>query len=160
MASGFIVLKDGRCFAPRWSIYDEVIRITIRELEEIEKGQELADWLKMQIPEPEDNEDNEIGWGFIDPRINNNIVNRELDLRALTDENQQLFWKAVQKGMDKLTNGAPNYSTLPVEFFEVFHKMFVLCNKGEPPMELTHWNKLADPCTEKKGPGWTNEESA
>lgn len=155
MASGFIVLKDGRCFAPRWSIYDEVIRITIRELQEIENGQLLADWLKLQIPETEDDEDKEMGWGFIDPRINNDIVNRQLDLRSLTFGNQDLFLKAVQNGMDKL-NTDPNYSTLPVEFFEVFHKMFELCEKGEPPMELTDWRKLADPCTEKKGPGWTN----
>ena len=82
MASGFIIFKDRRCFARRWTGYDEILRIAIRELEEIEGGQALADWLKSQIPAEEDSEDNEMGWGFINPRTKD-VTSRVLDLRSL-----------------------------------------------------------------------------
>ncbi|MGH1334752.1 MAG: hypothetical protein ACRBFS_01395 [Aureispira sp.] len=153
MASGFIILKNGRCFARRWTGYDEIIRIAITELEQIENGQELAEWLKVQIPNTEDDESADAGWGFHNSRIDD-WINRELDLRSLTQENQELFWKAIQKGKNKLTEKREDYSPLSLDFFNVFYDMFERAEKGEPPMELTDWNKVAEPCTEQNGPGW------
>ena len=153
MASGFIVYKDGRCFAPRWTGYDEIIRIAIRELKEIENGHALADWLIMQIPATEDADVIEMGWGFIDPRVGE-TVNRNLDLRSLTEENQRLFWKATQNARIKIAKAETDYSTISSDLFNRYYQMFELSEKGEPPMELNDWRVLADPCTEKNGPGW------
>ena len=157
MASGFIIFKDGRCFARRWTTYDEIIRIAVCELELIENGQDLADWLKLQIPGPEDDENADAGWGFHNSRINE-WINRELDLRSLTPENQVLFWEAIQRGKINLLEKGDEYSPLSPDLFNVFYEMFDRAEKGEPPMELTDWNKLADPCTEKNGPGWDNKK--
>lgn len=153
MASGFIIFKDGRCFARRWTGYDEIIRIAVRELEFIENGQALADWLKIQIPDSEDDDDADAGWGFYNSRANE-WINRELDLRSLTPENQKLFWEAIQKSRYNLTNKGVEYSPLSLEYFNIFYKMFDLSEKGEPPLDFTDWNKLAEPCNKKNGPGW------
>lgn len=63
MASGFIILKDGRCFGRRWTVYDEILKIVIKELRLIGNGKDLADWLETQIPDLDD-ESGECGWGF------------------------------------------------------------------------------------------------
>jgi len=153
MASGFIILKDGRCFARRWTGYDEIIRIAIIELELMENGKELADWLSLQIPDYQDDESADAGWGFHNARIDD-WINRELDLRSLTNENQKLFWKAIRRGKSKLVENGEDYSPLSIDFFNLFYDMMERAEKGEPPMELTHWNKLAESCTEQNGPGW------
>lgn len=153
MASGFIILKDGRCFARRWTGYDEIIRIVITELEIIENGQALADWLNLQIPNSKDKEGEDAGWGFHNSRIDE-WRNRKLDLRSLTQENQVLFWLAIQKGKSKLTERGEDYSPLSLDFFNLFYEMMERAEKGEPPMELNHWIKLAEACNEKNGPGW------
>ncbi|WP_047548481.1 hypothetical protein [Psychroserpens sp. Hel_I_66] len=153
MASGFIILKDGRCFARRWTGYDEIIRIAIMELKLIQNGEELADWLKLQIPDAQDDESADAGWGFHNARIDD-WINRKLDLRSLTKENQKLLWAAIQNGKINLIEKGQDYSPLSLDYFNIFYEMCELAEKGEPPMELTHWNKLADPCTEQNGPGW------
>ena len=153
MASGFIILKDGRCFASRSTGYDEIIRIVITELEITENEKHLGNWLKLQIPNNDDDENADAGWGFHNSRIDD-WINRELDLRSLTEENQKLFWKAIQRGKTNLIRKGQNYSPLSLDYFNIFYEMCELAEKGEPPMELTHWNKLADPCTEQNGPGW------
>ena len=50
MASGFIILQDGRCFAKRWWCYDAVLREIIIELTHDQQGQELAFWLNSLLP--------------------------------------------------------------------------------------------------------------
>lgn len=60
MASGFIILKDRRCFGRRWTGYDEILKIAIKELYLIENGKDLAKWLETQIPDL-DNESGECG---------------------------------------------------------------------------------------------------
>ncbi|NME72158.1 hypothetical protein [Flammeovirga aprica] len=151
MASGFIILKDGRCFARR--CYDEILQIVIIELEDINNGKELANWLKLQIPDSNDDEDSDAGWGFYNSRIDEWIT-RELDLRSLTLQNQNLFWKAIQSGRNNLVIKGIEYSTLSIDSFNSFYKMYSLAEKGEPPMELSDWNNIAEPCIDKNGPGW------
>lgn len=153
MASGFIVLADGRCFARRWRAYDEIIRIVIREATEIPGGKLLTEWLKLQIPENEDIGDREFGWGFFDSR-SNQVINRMLDLRSLTPENQSIFRKSIQTGREKLSRLESAYSPLHPYFLLLLDHMFELVERGEPPMELSDWKKLAEPCTEQNGPGW------
>ncbi|WP_299256185.1 hypothetical protein [uncultured Aquimarina sp.] len=153
MASGFIILKDGRCFARRWTGYDEILKIVIKELRELEGGKPLAKWLKVIIPNDNLTDEMEAGWGFLDLE-SDEWISRKLDLRSLTKENQELFWEAIQRGKINLNYQGQGYSILSPDYFQEFYEMCELAEKGEPPMQLTHWNKLADPCNEQNGPGW------
>ncbi|MGB6083346.1 MAG: hypothetical protein WBF63_03945 [Moheibacter sp.] len=153
MASCFIIYKDGRCFSRRWSGYDYIIKIAIRELKSIENGLPLANWLELQIPIEDIEIESDSCYGFYNSRIDD-WVNRYLDIRSLTPENQKLFWEAITKGRIKLINEGKNYSELNLDYFERFYKMYELAENGEPPMDYNDWGKLAEPCSEKNGPGW------
>jgi hypothetical protein len=52
MASGFIILPDGRCFAPMWSIYDKVIEAIVNVLSDTSNEKELKTWLISILPAP------------------------------------------------------------------------------------------------------------
>lgn len=153
MASFFITFKDGRCFSQRWTGYDFIIRIAIKELYLIKNGVALAEWLESRIPGLDISNEDDAGWGFYEKSIDD-WVNRKLDLRSLTSENQQYFWEAIQNGRKELIIGEKQYSDLSVEYFERFCKMFQLSLSGEPPMEFSDLIQIADPCLEKNGPGW------
>jgi hypothetical protein len=153
MASCFVIFKDGRCFSRRWSGYDEIIKIAIRELNEINGGLPLADWLELQIPILDEEIENDSCYGFYNSRIED-FVDRDLDTRSLTPENQSFLWQAIQNGRIRLIKEGTSYSPLDLEYFEHFYKMFELSEKNEPPMEFNDWTKIADPCNEKNGPGW------
>ncbi|WP_379685692.1 hypothetical protein [Flavobacterium procerum] len=153
MASCFIIYKDGRCFSKRWSGYDEIIKIAIKELLLLDDGKELADWLELQIPILEKEIENDSCYGFYNERTND-FINRHLDTRSLTEENQNLFWKAIQNGRIRFINEGTAYSPLDFDYFERFYKMFELAENNEPPMEFNDWSKIANSCTEKNGPGW------
>lgn len=56
MASGFLVLSDGRCFARPWSSHDAVLRVIADQLDGSPPASELRDRLLAQIPGPEDEE--------------------------------------------------------------------------------------------------------
>ena len=154
MASGFIVLKDGRCFGRRWTGYDEILRIVIKELFLLDNGIDLAKWLDTQLPDLDDADDDsgECGWGFYQTSTDQ-FLNRHLDLRSLTDFNQELFVKAIFNGRIKLLESTDKYSPLDIDFFEIFYRMVVLTENGEPPLEFSDWG-IVKPCNEKNGPGW------
>jgi len=151
MASGFIVLKDGRCFSRRWTLYDEILKIAIKELYLLENGNELAKWLETQIPDLDD-ESGECGWGFYKPSTDE-FLNRHLDIRSFTTDNQELFIKAIHNGREKLSEFQDDYSPLNIDNFEIFYKMVTLCENGEPALEFSDWGTI-QPCNEKNGPGW------
>lgn len=153
MASCFIIYKDGRCFSRRWSGYDEIIKIAIKELRLLNNGNLLAEWLELQIPILEEEIDNDSCYGFYNARTDD-FVNRYLDTRSLTEENQDLFWKAIQNGRIHLMNKGTDYSSLDFDYFERFYKMYELSENNEPPMEFNDWGKIAEPCSKKNGPGW------
>ena len=50
MASCFITFKNGATFSRRWTGYDYIIQISIKELYLLENGKPLAEWLTLQIP--------------------------------------------------------------------------------------------------------------
>jgi hypothetical protein len=60
MASGFLVLPDGRCFAPRWSAYDVILRAVADQLDSSEVSA-LRSWLIGLLPGPNDEE--HVGYG-------------------------------------------------------------------------------------------------
>ncbi|MDP5198689.1 hypothetical protein [Flavobacterium sp. DG2-3] len=111
----------------------------------------MAAWLETQIPDLDD-ESGECGWGFYKTSTDE-FLNKHLDLRSLTIENQKLFGDAIVIGRSKLLDFGEEYSCLNVDFFEIFFNMYLLSEKGEPPLEFSDWS-IIKPCNEKTGPGW------
>jgi hypothetical protein len=56
MASGFIVLTDGRCFSPTSRLYDLTLRLVADQLSESEAERILRDWLLTLVPNSSDTE--------------------------------------------------------------------------------------------------------
>ncbi|GEJ44680.1 hypothetical protein [Chryseobacterium sp. ON_d1] len=155
MASCFITFKDGATFSRRWTVYDGIIQIVIKELYLLENGKPLAGWLTLQIPLEEEDDDQraESGYGFYQ-ETTGKWINRSLDTRSLTEENQKLFWKAIENGRKNLHNPElENYSDLSIEYFECFYEMYQFSIQGVPPEEYSH-TTISGHCSQKNGPGW------
>lgn len=149
MPSGFIILRDGRCFAPRWAIYDEAIRATIRHLPSTNGGAELGCWLDSLIPTDEDTDT--IGYGPWLRAKDEKIIERYIDLRCLTPENITMIEDAVLAAHDA-GDGQEG-------FFAVFADMVRRCRAGEEPLSLSHWSKVEAPRDDRIGPGWDTTET-
>ncbi|HAA15412.1 MAG TPA: hypothetical protein DCE41_28420 [Cytophagales bacterium] len=156
MANGFFILKDKSCFATRWTGYDEIIRIAVRELRLLADGQALADWLSGIVPKDYDPESKD-QWdtGFIVPETQEMYVGKELDMRSLTRCNQRLFWEALTVGHGHLVARGKEYSFLNPERLQQLLETQALAEKGEEdPLDHSAWNVLAEEDVEKLGPGW------
>ena len=90
MASGFIILQDRSCLAVRWTGYDALIRIVLRELGDSVGARELTTILVAKIPPEGMDEGLEMGWGFMDEE-QRDTIERSLDLRGLSEDHHQLF---------------------------------------------------------------------
>ncbi len=97
MASGFLVLPDGRCLARRWSAHDEVLRAVSDQLGEELAAQQLKHWLLEQLPAASDEE--ELGYGAWFRTADQQVVVRHIDLRQMTVENQHLFCEAAKRAV-------------------------------------------------------------
>nr|WP_321223246.1 hypothetical protein [uncultured Psychroserpens sp.] len=75
MASGFINITDELCFAPRWSSYDNLLKIIVKHLD----SNPLKLIFKAHYPHEDIAEDLDMGWGFIDGK-NNTTVARNLNI--------------------------------------------------------------------------------
>ena len=53
VASGFLILSDGRCLARNWAAYDAVLRAVA---EQLDATLELRAWLLLLLPGPDDEE--------------------------------------------------------------------------------------------------------
>jgi len=155
MANGFFILKDRSCFLTRWTGYDEIIRIAIRELRGFENGIPLANWLATIVPKKYIHDDqNQWGTGFVNPDTNETFMGKELDMRSLTETNQVLFWKALKIGFEKLKLGKEKYSYLNPERLGELLERSELVNKQSNPLDHSDWSVLADKDFKKLGPGW------
>lgn len=155
MANGFFILEDRSCFLTRWTGYDEIIRIAVRELKNIENGKDLADWLSTRVPkEYIHNDTNQWGTGFVNPKTNEIFIEKELDLRSLTKKNQSLFWLALRTGYKTLKLEKELYSYLNPERLNQLLKISDLVNKNDNPLDHSDWDVLADKDYPKLGPGW------
>jgi hypothetical protein len=146
MASGFIVLRDGRCLSLVHAIHDEVLRSIA---ESLDAGSPLRTWLATQIPA---SGDVDLDYAFV-RAADGTHVTRELDLRALTDANRRLFERAAREATPLGTTHAPVDDVS--RGLGRLREMLELCDQGRPPLELSDWRAEAPPCTRKIGPGWT-----
>ena len=90
MASGFIILRDGRCLSVRHAAHDALLRSVVAALEE---GSPLRTWLLTQVPS---DGDIELGYAFIRAAGGEHVA-RVLDLRCLTETNRRLFESAARR---------------------------------------------------------------
>jgi hypothetical protein len=148
MASGFLVLPDGRCFARRWSAYDAVLRSVTEELDAPE-GSELRTWLLALLPGPNDEE--HVGYGPWYRRADSQLVARSLDLRELTPENQRLFCQAAKRAASHPATRAPTWLA---DCLSELSDMVVRCERGEPPLSLSDWVEVIPSDGRRLGPGW------
>jgi hypothetical protein len=155
MASGFIILTDGRCFARQADVYDYIIQLVIEELSDNENAKEFKQWLETLISSKEDID---MGWGSIKHDTGENIM-RWLDLRELTETNQKLFWTSLQHSLNKLiaTLSTENKDkTAHIELLKILLKMHRLAYIRDDPNNLSHWQNgyTEPPSNNKIGPGW------
>ena len=114
MASGFIEISSDKCYSPRWTGFDETIRVILKELKDINSTEttlSLIEFLKSRIPPANLNDGLEMGWGFIDEK-NNDTVSRIIEFTELSDIQIEIFWKAANTGYKKLVEFGEDYSTL------------------------------------------------
>lgn len=147
MASGFLVLPDGRCLARRWCAYDEVLRAVAAQLGEESAAQQLKHWLLEQLPGVNDIE--EIGIGAWRRTADQETVVRHIDLRKMTVENQRLFCQAAKRAARA---GHPEEGLR--ECLADLAEMIERGERGEHPLSKSDWGEVLDPTGEPVGPGW------
>ena len=153
MASGFFILPDRSCYAPRWTAFDEIIRLAIRELNTIENGKELASWLAKLVPAEEWGDQYSWGTGFQNPETGEVTWGKELDFRTLTPANQSLLEQALKTALRKLV-ADESYASLNPTCLQDLLQFLELSRQGGDPLNYSDWSVLADEHYVKSGPGW------
>jgi hypothetical protein len=147
MASGFLVLPDGRCLTRRWSAYDEVLRAVAKELGEQQAAQQLKRWLLDQLPSAGDEE--ELGYGAWFRTADQQVVVRHVDLRQMTVENQNLFCEAAKRAA-LVGNTQEWLRGCLCDLAD----MVARGERGEPPLSKSDWREVVPPNGGPIGPGW------
>ena len=143
MASGFIILQDRSCLAVRWTGYDALIRIVLRELGDSVGARELATILTAKIPPEGMDEGLEMGWGFMDEE-QRDTIERSLDLRGLSEDHHQLYWADLQKDFGQLMRLGTDYAGLHPDIpHELLRKRKWSLRNGDP-LAHSDWTQLAD----------------
>lgn len=143
MASGFMVLPDGRCFSRRWSAHDVVLRAIAEQVTAVP----LRQWLLAQLPGPNDEE--ELGYGAWWRNSDQTGVVRFIDLRLATLENQRLFCDAVKRAASLRRDEEWLEHSL-----SEFAEMVACMERGEPPLSRSDWVDVLPPKGDRIGPGW------
>ena len=127
MASGFLILRDGRCLAVRHRLHDAVLRSIAAVMDD---ASALREWLSTQVPREDDVD---LGYAFV-RASNNEHVTRELDTRALTEPNRRLFERAAVHAEPI----AGPYAPVDAVAFALnrLREMLRLCDEGQPPLTL------------------------
>jgi hypothetical protein len=155
MASGFMILQDGRCFSVRWSAYDAYLLAIADELVRSPLELKLGDWLRSLVPTEDDLD--HLGYGPWLRRADGEVIARVFDLRELAPCDQRLFEIGAQRAFTGLKLG--HSSHLPREYLDNFQRlmrMIKYVRQGRPPAELSDWRDgYTEPPTGKRvGPGW------
>jgi hypothetical protein len=150
MASGFLVLPDGRCFAPGWSVYDVVLRAVADELDAPEASA-LQAWLLELLPGLDDEE--HVGYGPWYRVADGQLIERMLDLRELTPASQFLFCQAAKRAASRLGSDAPEWLA---NCLSKLSDMVVRYERGEPPLDRSDWVEVVPSKGRYIGPGWSD----
>jgi len=157
MASGFIILKDGRALARRWSHYDYIIELAISELSKTndKSAEDLKNWFQTLIPNEGDIEN---GYGGFIRKADGENIQRWLDLRELTSVNQQLFWESIQNALTRLSSDDQAKTDIQdsIKLLKRFLEMKHLADIGDNPDNLSDWGKgyIVHQSGKRVGPGW------
>ena len=120
---GFIIIDDGRAVAPNNWGYDRMVEEIANSLPPTLEGSALEEWL-------------------LDQRIAVRGVG-EVDVRELTEDNQQLFWAAVADAIELCEREGPSSKDDPgwdavffASWLEMFRNLLKLRDplRGEPPV--------------------------
>ncbi len=152
MASGFLVLPDGRCFAARWSAYDVVLRAVADQLDSSEVSA-LRSWLIGLLPGPNDEE--HVGYSPWYRRADGQLIARTVDLRELVPENQRLFCQAAKAAASRIGPDAPEWLA---ESLSKLSDMVVRYERGELPLSLSDWVEVVPSEGRHLGPSWPEDE--
>ena len=127
MASGFLILADGRCLARRWWAYDAVIKAVAEQLGGSDAALALREWLLSLLPGPDDEQ--HIGYGPWLRAEDNQLIERRLDIRELTVENQRLFHDAA---LEAAQNHRPDEDEF--QSLSDLSDMLIRADRGEAPL--------------------------
>jgi hypothetical protein len=144
MASGFIILKDGRCLSVRHAAHDALLRSVVTALGD----SPFRAWLLTQVP---DEGDVELGYAFIRTADGAHVV-RVLDLRCLTGTNRRLFESAAREARPIEGPFAPVEDV--VSALNRLRAMLDSSERGESALTLSDWTCKAPPAEGRVGPGW------
>jgi hypothetical protein len=146
MASGFVILSDGRCLAVRSAIHDAVLRAITSA---IQPETSLSSWLGTQVP---DEGDADLGYAFV-RASDGTTITRLLDTRGLTEANRRSFERAARTAAPMSGAYAPEGDVESA--LNRLRLMLDMRDQGRPPLELSDWTVEASPCEMRLGPGWT-----
>src|SRR5262249_48666055 len=134
----------------RWSFYDDVVRAVAEELKATPAEKRLRDWLLSLLPGPHDVD--HVGYGPWFRVADQEMIERFLDLRELTVENQQLFHQASKRA------GARARSDDRAEWLRNalvdLADMAERADRGEPPLSRSDWREVIASQGRQVGPGW------
>ncbi|MGB7284918.1 MAG: hypothetical protein WBE13_21840 [Candidatus Acidiferrum sp.] len=153
MASGFLVLADGRCFAIRWHYYDLTMRAIAEQLNHMPNAEALRDWFVSLLPGP--NDEGELGYGAWFRTVDQQVVEKYLDVRKLTPENQQLFHQAaLSAGKRAELPETASWDSLLVQSLRHLRDLVERADRGEPPLSRSDWVIVKPYMGKRTGPGW------
>lgn len=148
VASGFIILRDGRCLSVRHATHDTLLPSVAASMEECSP---LRRWLLSLVTRELDIN---LGYAFV-RATDGEPLTRDLDLGGVTEANRRLFEEAARKAEPIAGPFAP---VEDVTFaLQRLRTMLDRCDSGEPPLELSDWTREAPPVEGRVGPEW--EES-
>ena len=151
--NGFITLENGEDFSVRWTGYDEIIRIAIKELSFLDNRHELSEWLDTQIPNENEDDGNSVPFY----KENGDMILRSIDIRGLTTANRRLFLTAIKNGEEKLLSFGNEYSDLnPIVITGLLKMHQTIPDNIEIFEEDAEYIVTNDDIVKKIGPGWAN----
>jgi hypothetical protein len=117
-------------------------------------GRELRAWLLSLVPGDEDEE--HVGYGPWFRKHDQKLVERHLDLRELTPENQTLIKNAIARAHAGAASKPPHLQDQIRDLAE----MVARSERGEPPETMTDLREVPPLSGDRSGPGWDGERSA
>src|SRR5579872_2917036 len=138
MPSGFLILPDGRCFSAYWKVHDLILRAIVDHLSDREKPQKLKNWILSQLPGPGDTE--ELGYGAWLRKSDQTSITRVIDLRRLTEINQQIFCTAA-KAACLAARKEERESNRMADLAD----MIIRYQRGEPALSKSDWRSVLSP---------------